>query len=65
MFLFAYVWLFGVLFDNLVKTNIICEVLNKCGIKVSTIDGAYGMNIIEWVSKSLNHVNFLNVNDQL
>lgn len=48
-----------------VKANIIiCVVLDKCGMRVLTIGGAYDMNMIEWVSKSLNHENFLNVNDQ-
>jgi len=64
--LFAYVWLFGVLFDYRVKANIIiCEVFDKCAMRSSTIGGAYDMNIIEWVSKSLNFENFLNVRDQL
>lgn len=38
--------------------------MNISVVRVSTIGGAYDMNITEWVSKSLNHGNFLNVNDQ-
>ena len=63
---YAYDWLFVVLLDDSVKTDlIICEATSKCDIKaLIEKEGAYHMNIIESVRKEAIYITIVFVRFQ-
>jgi len=63
---YAYDWLFVVLLDDSVKTDlIICEASSKCDIKsLIEKEGAYHMNIIESVRKEAIYITIVFVRFQ-